>query len=67
MESMKKIGIKDRKSYRQTLSDLEEWGFIKKMAKSRNQYQANQIALLIRQEDEGTWNINDDSNERSIW
>lgn len=39
------IGIKSYNTYINTLSDLVEWGFIKMIEKSKNQYSANIIAL----------------------
>lgn len=40
------IGIKSYKTYINTLNDLVEWGFIKMIQKSTNQYSANIIALV---------------------
>ncbi|HRC03200.1 MAG TPA: hypothetical protein PLJ18_12155 [Niabella sp.] len=39
------IGIKSYNTYIKTLNDLIDWGFIKMVQKSRNQYSANIIAL----------------------
>lgn len=39
------IGIKSYNTYIKTLNDLVEWGFIKLIEKSKNQYSANIIAL----------------------
>ena len=39
------IGIKNYRTYINTLNDLVEWGFIKMIEKSKNQYSANIIAL----------------------
>jgi hypothetical protein len=40
------IGIKNYRTYINTLNDLVEWGFIKMIEKSKNQYSANIIALV---------------------
>lgn len=48
--AMGMIGIRDRRYFRKTLSDLEEWGFIKLISKSRNQYACNRVALLLKTE-----------------
>lgn len=40
------IGIKNYKTYINTLNDLVEWGFIKMIEKSKNQYSANIIAIV---------------------
>lgn len=47
MEAMKMLGIKDRRTFRKALSDLESWGFIKVISKSTNQNNANQVALAL--------------------
>lgn len=47
--SMHSIGIKSYKTYKNTLDDLIEWGFIKLITKSENQYTANIISLPILQ------------------
>jgi len=39
------IGIKSYNTYINTLNDLVEWGFIKMIEKSKNQYSSNIIAL----------------------
>ena len=39
------IGIKSYNTYIKTLTDLVEWGFIKMIEKSKNQYSSNIIAL----------------------
>jgi hypothetical protein len=39
------IGIRSYNTYINTLSDLIEWGFVKMIEKSKNQYSANIIAL----------------------
>ncbi|GHA48612.1 hypothetical protein GCM10007103_31930 [Salinimicrobium marinum] len=44
--AMEALGIKNYKTYIGALQDLEEWGFIKWIQKSRNQYTANVIALV---------------------
>jgi len=67
MESMKMIGIKDRRSYRQTLTDLEEWGFIQKIEKSTNQYIANKISLLIKENVKELCDKNQYSNRYDYW
>jgi hypothetical protein len=51
LEAMRHIGIKDRRFFRKTLSDLELWGFIKVVHKSQNQYDANRITVLIDRDD----------------
>lgn len=43
--AMEAIGIKSYNTYISTLTDLVEWGFIKMIEKSKNQYSANIIAL----------------------
>ena len=43
---MEALGIKNYRTYIRALQDLEEWGFIKWIQKSRNQYTANIIALV---------------------
>lgn len=40
------IGIKNYKTYSKTLTDLIEWGFIKLIEKSTNQYSSNIVALV---------------------
>ena len=44
--AMEALGIKNYKTYIGALQDLEEWGFIKWVQRSRNQYTANIIALV---------------------
>lgn len=39
------IGIKNYRTYAKTFNDLIDWGFIKLIEKSRNQYSANIIAI----------------------
>lgn len=43
--AMEAIGIKSYNTYISTLTDLVDWGFIKMIEKSKNQYSANIIAL----------------------
>ena len=43
--TMEAIGIKSHHTYMNTFNDLEEWGFINVIERSRNQYSANIIAL----------------------
>lgn len=43
---MEAVGIKNYKTYHNTLMDLIEIGFIKLVEKSKNQYSANVIALV---------------------
>lgn len=43
--AMEAIGIKSYNTYKQTLSNLVEWGFVKMIETSKNQYSANIIAL----------------------
>lgn len=40
------IGIKNYRTYSKTFNELEEWGFIKVIQRSKNQYSANIIALV---------------------
>lgn len=40
------IGIKNYKTYSSTLNDLIDWGFIKMVEKSKNQYSSNIVALV---------------------
>lgn len=40
------IGIKNYRTYSKAFSDLVEWGFIKIIEKSKNQYSANVIAIV---------------------
>jgi len=40
------IGIKSYTTYIKTLNDLVDWGFIKMIEKSKNQYSSNIVALL---------------------
>jgi len=40
------IGIKNYRTYINTITDLVDWGFIKMIEKSKNQYSANIIALV---------------------
>lgn len=40
------IGIKSYNTYIKTLNDLVDWGFIKMVEKSKNQYSSNIVALL---------------------
>jgi len=40
------IGIKNYRTYSKTFCDLVDWGFIKVIEKSKNQYTANIIALV---------------------
>ncbi|WP_034919650.1 hypothetical protein [Gillisia sp. CAL575] len=44
--AMEALGIKNYKSYICALQDLADWGFIKWIQKSKNQYTANIIALV---------------------
>lgn len=39
------IGIKNYRTFTNTLNDLIEWGFIKLLQKSKNQYSSNVIAI----------------------
>lgn len=39
------IGIRNYRTYSKTLNDLVDWGFIKMIEKSKNQYSSNIIAL----------------------
>lgn len=43
--AMEAIGIKSYNTYKETLRDLVDWGFIKMIELSKNQYSANIIAL----------------------
>lgn len=44
---MDAIGIKSYKTFITTLNELVEWGFLKMVEKSKNQYSANIIALVF--------------------
>ena len=46
--SMKAIGTKTYKSYKRTLNDLINWGFIRLVTKSYNQHTCNQVALVLK-------------------
>ena len=43
--AMEALGIKSYNTYKQTLVDLVEWGFIKMIETSKNQYSANIVAI----------------------
>jgi len=43
---MEAIGIKNWRTYSVSLNDLVEWGFIKMIEKSKNQYSSNIIAIV---------------------
>jgi hypothetical protein len=45
--AMEAIGIKKHGTYIQYFNELVEWGFIKLIEKSKNQYSANIISLII--------------------
>lgn len=45
-EAMTVMGIKNWRTYKKTLEDLIEWGFIKMVQESKNQYTANIIAIV---------------------
>ena len=47
-KSMQRLGIKDCRTFKRTLSDLNNWGFIQILSKSRNQYTCNQISLVLK-------------------
>jgi hypothetical protein len=44
--AMEVLGISNYKTYIKALQDLVDWGFIKWIQKSKNQYNANIIALV---------------------
>ena len=44
--TMRMIGVKNYKTYKNTLNDLIKWGFIQMVTKSSNQYNASVIALV---------------------
>jgi len=44
--AMEALGIKNYRTYMSALQDLVDWGFIKWIQKSKNQYTANIIALV---------------------
>lgn len=44
--AMESIGIKSYKTYKKVLNELIEWGFIKMIQESKNQYSSNIIALV---------------------
>lgn len=66
-EAMARIGIKDPRSFRKTLKDLEAWGLIEIVKKSRNQYQANMVSLLIRDEEDGIEQKPEGSLPDKVW
>jgi hypothetical protein len=43
--AMEAVGIKSYNTFKKTLDDLVEWGFLKMIERSKNQYSANIIAL----------------------
>jgi hypothetical protein len=43
--TMEAVGIKSHNTYMKTFNDLEDWGLIKVVERSKNQYSANIIAL----------------------
>lgn len=43
---METIGVRNWKTYSKALNDLVEWGFIKMIEISKNQYSSNKIALV---------------------
>lgn len=43
--TMEAVGIKSYNTYKKTLDDLVNWGFVEMIEKSKNQYSANIIAL----------------------
>lgn len=45
--TMRMCRIKSYKWYKKTLDDLINWGFIKPIRKSRNQYTCNEVALVL--------------------
>ena len=47
-KSMQRLGIKDCRTFKRTLTDLENWGFIDIISKSRNQYTCSQISLVSK-------------------
>lgn len=49
-QAMRMVGIKCPKYYRRIRSDLIEWGFIKVVNQSKNQYDAIQISVPYRSE-----------------
>jgi hypothetical protein len=63
LKSMSMIGTKTRKRYSKTLLELEEWGFIKIITKSKNQYQSHRITLL---EGDKTIDVEESRSEMSI-
>lgn len=44
--TMNLIGIRNYKTFKKTFDDLVEWGFVRVIEKSHNQYTANIIALV---------------------
>lgn len=44
--AMEAIGVKNWRTYSTALNDLVEWGFIKYIEKSKNQYSSNIIAIV---------------------
>lgn len=45
-DAMTAIGIRNWRTYKNTLDDLVKWGFVEMVEKSRNQYTANIIAIV---------------------
>lgn len=43
---MEAVGIKNYRTYSKTFQDLVDWGFIKLVEKSKNQYSANIVAIV---------------------
>lgn len=44
--AMEAIGVKSYRTYKDTLSDLIDWGFLEMVQKSSNQYSSNIIAIV---------------------
>jgi len=43
--SMDAIGVKNNRTYSKAFNDLEEWGFVEVIERSKNQYSANIISI----------------------
>ena len=48
--AMEALGIRNYRTYIKTLQDLADWGFVKWIQRSQNQYTANVIALVKKDE-----------------
>jgi hypothetical protein len=44
--AMEAIGIRSYKTYKQTLTDIVDWGFLRMVEVSKNQHSSNKVALV---------------------